>query len=425
MRFSIHLCLPKSFKWQHTQAWKNKKYIWDPPLYVPKIWQDKDIIDAAKLYLKPVVKYPSWSSPVPDPSIMSDPNVEDHPDYNNTPVYDFTPDTNLLEGINQALILTKTQLMDGVPNIIEKHKGILAIADEDELMKKFIMQANVWNPTKDKLPKRFNPQLPRWKMRGEYGIPYEKRALILLQNILRLMSMNASKYSDFISARYLNKNHAFSTFYHYNGEKHIQISGTFNYLLNSNQSLSMFSSMNEIEESKNHILPDLYPISPLIDLNKSHFWSTNHDTGIPEDAIHNHPHTAFIIDPANWPDDVNHNPHPIERNITRAIMLTFALTHAYAKQMLGSYSLNLPVPICMQCIHTDGVLFNFIYFQLNTLDFSENSNVKNMVWIDSGNALYVREEPKRAMLRNTVYSNYDPKVLHKMYASFSNGLNTT
>lgn len=422
MRFSIPLRMPKSFKWQYSIAWKSKKYYSEPMLYVPPVWRDKEIIDAAQEYLQPITKFPKWKPPVDDPRYMPQPRIEDHPDYNEVPVLDFNPDTHLLEGIKQALILSKTQLMYGVPGIIEENIGALGLPNEDELVKRYIMQANVWNPTKDKLPKRFNPNLPRWKMKQEYGIPYEKRTQILLQNLLRLMSMNASKYPEILSSRYLTKDHDFSTFYHYGGEKHIQISGKFNYLLNTNQPLSLFSSDDEIQQSSTHALPDLYPVSPLIDLKKNHFWTSASSTGIPEGVMFKHPHTAFIVDPPNWSNWINHNPHPIENNITRAIMLSFAFTLAQAKEKYGASSLNLPAPVCLQCIHTDGVLFNFIYYQLNTLDFSSNSKIKNMVWIDSGNALYQREEPKRAMLRNTLYSNYDSSVVDKLYASYSNGL---
>ena len=33
------------------------------------------------------------------------------------------------------------------------------------------MQANVWNPTKEKLPTRHDPDLPIWKFKAETGIP--------------------------------------------------------------------------------------------------------------------------------------------------------------------------------------------------------------------------------------------------------------
>ena len=82
---------------------------------------------------------------------------------------------------------------------------------------------------------------------------------------------------------------------------------------------------------------------------------------------------------------------------------------------------TLPEPVCVQAVSTDGVIFHFGCFQLNTLNLSSDSGVKNMAWFDNDNRMYERLEPKRAMLRNTEYRNYDPAVLRKLFALYVNG----
>ena len=47
----------------------------------------------------------------------------------------------------------------------------ICLLSQDELIQRYIMQANVWDPTKKKLPKRFNAQIPGWKFKAETGIP--------------------------------------------------------------------------------------------------------------------------------------------------------------------------------------------------------------------------------------------------------------
>jgi large subunit ribosomal protein L37 len=76
-------------------------------------------------------------------------------------------------------------------------------------------------------------------------------------------------------------------------------------------------------------------------------------------------------------------------------------------------------------VSTDSIKFNFACFQLNTLDFSTTTGVKNLVWFDSqGNhAMYNKILPKRAMLRNTKYEDYDPEVLQKILAFYVSGAN--
>lgn len=46
----------------------------------------------------------------------------------------------------------------------------------------------------------------------------------------------------------------------------------------------------------------------------------------------------------------------------------------------------------VQSIGTDGQLFQFMVFQLNTTDLVSNDGVKNLVWIDSDQNLYERAQ---------------------------------
>ena len=83
---------------------------------------------------------------------------------------------------------------------------------------------------------------------------------------------------------------------------------------------------------------------------------------------------------------------------------------------------NLPEPITIQCIYSNGELFSFMVFQLNTMDFETTSHrIKNFVWFDRDNTMYNKILPKRAMLRNTQYEDYNPEVFQKMLAFYVNG----
>ena len=83
----------------------------------------------------------------------------------------------------------------------------------------------------------------------------------------------------------------------------------------------------------------------------------------------------------------------------------------------------LPEPISTQCIMTDGDRFHFSCFQLNTLNFETSDGVKNLVWFDEEERpLFNRVVPKRAMLRNTRYLDYDADVFRQIVAFYVNGL---
>ena len=82
---------------------------------------------------------------------------------------------------------------------------------------------------------------------------------------------------------------------------------------------------------------------------------------------------------------------------------------------------TLPEPISTQCVMTDGATFHFVCFQLNTLNFDSGDGVKNLVWFDNNNEMYNKILPKRTMLRNTKYEDYDPEVFKKILALYVNG----
>jgi len=72
---------------------------------------------------------------------------------------------------------------------------------------------------------------------------------------------------------------------------------------------------------------------------------------------------------------------------------------------------------------TDGDRFHFSCFQLNTLNFETSDGVKNLVWFDEEERpLFNRVVPKRAMLRNTRYLDYDADVFRQIVAFYVNGL---
>lgn len=48
----------------------------------------------------------------------------------------------------------------------------------------------------------------------------------------------------------------------------------------------------------------------------------------------------------------------------------------------------LEKPIVVQSVGTNGRLFQFVVFQLNTTDLETDSGVKNMAWVDADQQLY-------------------------------------
>jgi large subunit ribosomal protein L37 len=80
---------------------------------------------------------------------------------------------------------------------------------------------------------------------------------------------------------------------------------------------------------------------------------------------------------------------------------------------------NLPEPITIQCVQTDGRLFHFAVLQLNTLDLDSTEGKKNVFWMLPRIPLftsctYVRGRP--------LLEGYNSEVFSRLLAFYSNGL---
>ena len=54
---------------------------------------------------------------------------------------------------------------------------------------------------------------------------------------------------------------------------------------------------------------------------------------------------------------------------------------------------------------------------------TSSGGVKNLIWFDSDQPMYNKIVPRRAMLRNTRYEDYNPEVFKKMLAFYIQGAN--
>ena len=53
---------------------------------------------------------------------------------------------------------------------------VLLLLAQSLLVQRYIMLAQYWNTTKEKLPKRFDPRKPGWKFQARYGVPPKMQA---------------------------------------------------------------------------------------------------------------------------------------------------------------------------------------------------------------------------------------------------------
>nr|XP_031540156.1 39S ribosomal protein L37, mitochondrial isoform X2 [Vicugna pacos] len=129
-----------------------------PPDRVYEIPGLEPITYAGKMHFMPGLArpvFPPWDPGWTHPKFRRLPPLHEHPLYNDQACYIFHQRCRLLEGVKQALWLTKTKLIEGLP---EKVLSLARdprnhIENQDERVLNVISHARLWHSTED-IPKR-------------------------------------------------------------------------------------------------------------------------------------------------------------------------------------------------------------------------------------------------------------------------------
>lgn len=208
------------------------------------------------------------------------------------------------------------------------------------------------------------------------------------------------------------------------GQDLFQIRGQNGLLHNCMDPLPELSGKQEVADTAGHALETFYPVSPTIDLQKVQVYQEVNSTGekrhlwwrtgwfkVPSldgatfsgfaaDYAYPHPHTLYFLEGAD--DNCKLQPEQF-----RAKMLMFAFGNALAcahklygvsfcckSVCAGSFSRSnrcfsgfwqtqpqpvLDRPVTVQAVGTNGRIFQFLVFQLNTTTLEEDDGIKNQV----------------------------------------------
>ncbi|XP_013389235.1 39S ribosomal protein L37, mitochondrial [Lingula anatina] len=411
MRVTVCLCRQHyGRRWK--EIWKREGKLKIPSTDVPRWIQDLGI-QVVDPTVPPPVEKKRWTLPVPDDPRFCKPTYpNDHPDFHEQKRHIFNLNTYLLEGTKQIKTLTKTQVIEGQPKPLADLIGKVDHPLQDELIQRYIMQANVWNPATYKLPKRINFRLPGWKYKPETGITMGLMMRTLVENLIRLCDMIAvEEYPQVLTERRHTHDHVTWTHFNTQGVP-IHVLAHSDHMISSNKPLPLFADEAMIDSSKAIVLPDFYPMSPLIDVKLHNVWREDTCNGWTPEYQFPHVHNFVFLNNDTWPND---------RRNARAIMFCLAHCLTQAKKLYGEDVKVLPKPISVNCTHTNGIVFHFVNFQLNTLDFENQEGVKNIAWIDSCR-MYRKILPKRAMLNKTEYKDYNPVAFQMFKARYLHGL---
>ncbi|XP_013001707.1 large ribosomal subunit protein mL37 isoform X2 [Cavia porcellus] len=308
--------------------------------------------------------FPPWDRGWKHPRYHRSPPIHEQPLYKEEPCYIFHQRCRLLEGVKQALWLTKTKLIEGLPekvsSLVDEQQN--HIENQDERVLNIISHARLWHSMED-IPKR------------------ETYCPIIVDSLLQLCKSQILKYPS-VARRICAKNHSLSAAWTRESVL-LQVRGTSGIRLSAKDPLPPIASREEVEATRNHVLETFYPISPTIDLQECHVYDLKDDTGFQEGYPYPYPHTLYLMETADL------QPHRFHPEQLRAKMILFAFGSALAQaRLLYGDSKVLEQPIVVQSVGTDGRVFQFLVLQLNTTDLASNEGIKNLVWVDSDQLLY-------------------------------------
>lgn len=347
--------------------------------------------------------FPPWDPGWTHPRFRRPPPTHEHPLYKDQVCHAFHQRCRLLEGVKQALWITKAKLIEGLP---ERVRSLLDdpgnhIENQDERVLNVISHGRLWHCTED-IPKR------------------KTSCPVIVDGLIQLCKSQILKHPS-LARRICAKNYRLSTTW--NRESILfQVRGTSGARLNAKDPLPPIASREEVEATKDHVLETFYPISPTMGLQECNIYDEKDDTGFQEGYPYPYPHTLYLLEMANA-RSLRFQPHQLR---AKMILFAFGTALAQARLLYGSDAKVLEQPVVVQSVGTDGRVFQFLVLQLNTTDLVSSEGIKNLVWVDSDQLLYqhfwcLPVIKKKVVVEPVGPTGFQPETFRKFLALYLHG----
>ncbi|XP_063627943.1 large ribosomal subunit protein mL37 [Cydia splendana] len=325
-----------------------------------------------------------------------------HPDYKERPCYTLKSNSVLLEGVSQAQVLTKTIIAEDIlPSKIEELATVPAPKALHECVKKAILSANVFDCEQEKLPKIKDPERPAFTFPRILGITDRRRNLILTNKLLQLVERSSD--SEVTQTKYVSNDVESHTTFDKEDEL-IQFQDLSHILVTSNKPLNHEVAGSDIPYVE---IPDLYPVKHTATLPREHFYTEKSIYPFKPTISVKHPHTTWLHFNKTEVNNIYETPVTPNQVLGRSLTHAFTVATAYAKQLHGENVKDLPEPVYVNCIQTDGQLYHFGVFELNTLNVDGKEGTKNVWYCKNNMKLY---DSSRYFSGMPVLENYNPKI---------------
>ncbi|ENN80062.1 39S ribosomal protein L37, mitochondrial [Dendroctonus ponderosae] len=278
----------------------------------------------------------------------------------------------LLQGLTQAKVLTNTvEVVQGLP----ENYSIEDISRQvNKRVKDVILASCVLDAEQKLLPHIKDRNRPAYVFPRAYGITQQRVFKLLISRLLHLIETTSAP--ELVRQRHLADNLLFSYPFERNGDL-IQFQQLGDLVMLAEKPLAPITrqSLNEFQ------LPDLFPVSPTVTLQPTNKYVLRNVYPVNKTSRKYHPHTLFINYNKETVKNLFEEEVTQEQICGRTLLKAFTAAAAYAKEQFGDEVKDLPTPVTLQAIQTDGREFYFGVLQLNTLDLS-STETRN-IWYQS------------------------------------------
>ncbi|XP_077985806.1 large ribosomal subunit protein mL37-like [Glandiceps talaboti] len=319
------------------------------------------------------------------------PTLQEHPLYKEETCYMFTRNTRLLEGMKQALYLTKSKLMDeDIPPRLQQIAEFVKIDNQEDEVRRTIEKSRIFD----------DPDI--------INVPSKRFSFTQLMSWVHLCSRVTPQYPKLLQRSLANDYNLAAPYYR--GDAQIHVRGRIGTLITSKFPLLPLATDEEIQETSSHQLESLHPISHTIDLRLCKVYRQDHcNTGFAEGYPYPHANLLLAINENDW------LPQHLDTKLT---MFAFGNCLVRAKLQYGANNedTDLETPIVTHAIGTNGRRWSFVTFQLNTLKLRNDDGIRNMVWLSSNQYLY-----QTITKREQIIEEMNPDVFKKFLACYVDG----
>jgi len=305
-------------------------------------------------------------------------NPEENPLWNSRSCCIHNDSNVLVNGMDQAQLLTKTLVFNELPRKLRNIVNSTKISPEsNKYFKNAILTAHLFDAEQKKLAIKKDPLRPAWNFPRDYGITDQRKCRLIIAKLLleceKLVGFETTTerrvLHDVLFHVPFDKDEVFYQF-EYCAETFISSKNPIN---NKN----LVDGLSPVSDE----LPEIYPLTCDASIPQTNLYSIRNIYPISNEGQCPHPHTIFLhyspLDVKNLFD----LPVTETQQKARSLLKAFAVAAAKAQAVYGENVKQLPEPITVQSVHVNNKSFYFGMFQLNTLELNGTAGTKNY-WFD-------------------------------------------